>query len=904
MFLDSINFPDIVLITEHWLKKGESIVIPGYSILSIYCRTESVHGGTLILVNQHFLNKNDFVNVSKYDHLIVEKEFEFSILCNLESSVFIICIYRPPSADLTQFIYRLEDLLLLFSPQAMILLAGDLNINFNDKKSTGFQLISSLLSSFNLTMHVESATRITSSSCSLVDYVCSNFDGCICNVVNAGISDHEAVHVRFKTRSKIRVQKPSIKKGRIFSTNNFDLFSEHCRNIDWNAIHTSEEPLNKFHNILKTAFDSCFKLRKIKNKKRTLWFTKGLKISSKNMRSLHQIRKHMLNNTFFMSYYYAYRKIYRSTINLAKNLYYMNRLRNAKNKQKESWNIVNELLEKYSETATGDNLDPNLFNSFYSKVALELLENVDNGLNPSEYLSSNLVSHSFFLKPTDVEEIQNCLRDISNKNSTGWDDISIKVFLKLPDIALETLAEAINLSFSAGIFPACLKKALIRPLFKKGDRDLPLNYRPIALLPTLAKIVERLVKYRMLEFLSAQNILSNEQFGFQESRGTNDAIFSFLETLYLSLNEGDFAAAAFCDLSKAFECVDHSILLWKLECYGFRGSTLRWFKSYLSDRCQSVIIGSKQSNNIRTNTGVPQGSVLGPVLFLIYVNDLLSLKIHGKFIVFADDITVLWHTPDSNTLQTKMNIDLPEILKWCHTNRLTFNITKTNIISFKSYLPNVLLNSTSINIQTDCKYLGLYIDSSLKFDIHIDILHKRLSCNCFSIRILANELEKNIARNAYFALFESHLRYGICFWGSCSRYLFNSIFLLQKRALRYLCKVRSRVSCRDLFKNEKILTLTNIYILETACLIKRKYNNEVYSQSAYNTRLTHVVKLPIPSSSLIKNSIVFGGKKIFNHLPACLRQISNGDMFRRQTKKFLIDKPYYSLNEFLEDDFS
>lgn len=201
--------------------------------------------------------------------------------------------------------------------------------------------------------------------------------------------------------------------------------------------------------------------------------------------------------------------------------------------------------------------------------------------------------------------MKDILCDIKNTNSSGIDDISVRIFKSLPDGALVALVSAINASFQTGIFPECLKTAVVMPLPKGGSLDDPANFRPISLLPTLSKIIEKLVKKRLIGFLSKNNILVDCQFGFQANKSTNDAIFVFLENLYSGLNDGEVAAAVFCDISKAFDCVNHRILLAKLERYGVRGIALNWFSSFLSERRQLVRGKLSDSNMIDIVSGVP-----------------------------------------------------------------------------------------------------------------------------------------------------------------------------------------------------------------------------------------------------------------------------------------------------------
>ena len=474
----------------------------------------------------------------------------------------------------------------------------------------------------------------------------------------------------------------------------------------------------------------------------------------------------------------------------------------------------------------------------------------------------------------------------------------------MPEEALATLTDAINQSFIDGKFPSFLKLAIVVPLYKGGDDQDPASFRPIALLPTMSKIIEKIVKKRIISFIETHKIIDPVQFGFQNNLSTTDAIFSFLEGLYLKLNDNESAAAVFCDLSKAFDCVNHDVLLFKLQLYGFRGVSYNWFRSYLSDRRQKVTFKNKTSKEATVDTGVPQGSVLGPLLFLLYVNDLASIDISGKFTLFADDATILWcDKGGSALLNIKVNNDLVKIKEWCDLNYLSLNVKKTCIMSFKCELGPVSVDNCALADMQENKFLGMYIDAKLKFEAHIEILNGKLSSNCYALRIIRSKLGKSMARNAYYSLIEPHLRYGLCFWGICSKQLLQSIFVLQKRAVRSICRAKVQDSCKPLFIAEKILTLTSLFILETACLVKKKYE-VVSNQTEYNTRLSHFIQLPLPNFTLTKNSIIFNGKKIFNHLPLGLRQRQCDKSFRRSLKELLIVRPYYDLEEFFDDSFT
>ena len=246
--------------------------------------------------------------------------------------------------------------------------------------------------------------------------------------------------------------------------------------------------------------------------------------------------------------------------------------------------------------------------------------------------------------------------------------------------------------------------------------------------------------------------------------------------------------------------------------------------------------------------------------------------------------------------------DLVLLKKWCDSNFLTLNINKTNILRFKCNFGSISLESITIsNFQTNT-FLGLYIDNKLKFDLHVTNLNRKLSQSCYAIRMVSRELSREVAVSVYHTLFESRVCYGLCFWGCCTESLFGSVFILQKRAIRIICKARQRDSCRPLFVSLGILTLTSLFILETVCLVREKYKLEISQPSAYATRHCDFKLRPIiPSSDLIKKSIIYNGKKLFNHLILHIRKIESKRQFRTATKNILIGKAYYSVDEFFSD---
>ena len=286
-----------------------------------------------------------------------------------------------------------------------------------------------------------------------------------------------------------------------------------------------------------------------------------------------------------------------------------------------------------------------------------------------------------------------------------------------------------NLSFYVGMFPSKLKVGKVSPLQKKGSCNNPSNYRPISILSVFSKIFEKLMHQRLYKFLESFEILYPLQFGFREKHSTSHALLSLTESIKQSIDSGKVGCGIFLDLQKAFDTVNHKILLDKLEHYGIRGNALKWFQSYLSGRTQYVTVNGHVSDPLPITCGVPQGSVLGPLLFLIYVNDLPNVSKVMQFYLFADDTSIYFDSDNLFNLQKIVNRELKKVRKWLEANRLALNIDKTNYVIFHSPTNNVRikLGSKPISRVNSIKYLGVLIDSTLSWKPHIVELSKKLA---------------------------------------------------------------------------------------------------------------------------------------------------------------------------------
>ena len=296
------------------------------------------------------------------------------------------------------------------------------------------------------------------------------------------------------------------------------------------------------------------------------------------------------------------------------------------------------------------------------------------------------------------------------------------------------LLKIVNLSFVTGIFPDLCKIAKVVPIFKKGDPLKCNNYRPISLLPIFSKIFEKFIYSRMYSFLEKNNLLQDKQFGFRSKHSTTHALISLTESIKNFLDKKDIVSGIFIDLEKAFDTVNHSILCDKLNYYGFRGKSNDLIKSYLINRKQFVSINGYDSTKLDITCGVPQGSTLGPLLFLLYINDLQNSLKFAKSSHFADDTCLTYSNKNPKTLEINLNHDLKNLTQWLRANRLSLNVDKTKLLIFKSkYNKNqyqdmiIKLLGKRLEPSTSVKYLCIHIDHNLSWDCHIKEMNAKLS---------------------------------------------------------------------------------------------------------------------------------------------------------------------------------
>ena len=470
---------------------------------------------------------------------------------------------------------------------------------------------------------------------------------------------------------------------------------------------------------------------------------------------------------------------------------------------------------------------------------------------------------SFFISPTDKTEILTCISSLEHNKGSGPFSIPVKILQLLKHDISEPISQLINLSFSTGCFPSNLKIAKVIPIFKK---DSPLecnNYRPISLLSNIDKIFEKVMYCRLIKFLETFNCIYSLQFGFRKKHSTNHTLINITENIRNALDSGQFACGIFVDLQKAFDTVDHEILLSKLNHYGIRGISNSWFKSYLSCRSQYVSISGFESAVKFIKYGVPQGSVLGPLLFLIYINDLHNAINYCMVHHFADDTNLLLFDNSLKSLKKKINIDLKLLCHWLSANKISLNSSKTEYILFHHKLKHVnyqlklKLNGKRLYPSTSIKYLGVFLDENLNWEKNIKSISLKLRRANGALAKLRHYVSTNILTTVYYALFHSHIFYSCQIWGQVKNCITNRIFILQKSAVRIMTFESRRSHSDPLFQKLNIVKFFDIVQSQNILFMHKLLNNNIPSElhntfallpndSSHNTRNKNHMTFIIP----------------------------------------------------------
>ena len=539
------------------------------------------------------------------------------------------------------------------------------------------------------------------------------------------------------------------------------------------------------------------------------------------------------------------------------------------------------------------------FNEYFISVPAKIAEDIpQSNIDPISYIQWSNPS-SIYLNPVTPFE---CAKVITNLKNTKeeLDHLPVTLFKEYYCLFIDTICNLVNASFESGIFPEKLKVARVIPVYKKEDRENITNYRPISMLSFMSKIYEKLIYSRLIKFFNHHNILYDLQFGFRSGTSTTDAISCLVEYLYEVLNQKEYAINVFIDFSRAFDTVDRKILLRKLERYGVRGSALRLITNYFRNRKQYVQFNSCSSSVRSIDCGVVQGSVLGPLFFLLYINDLPNISTVFRTILFADDSTLSVKGSNLKDVSDLCNAELVKLLDWTRSNRLSINIDKTvfNLVSTRSVdcTIRIKLNGQDIARQDKVKFLGIILDEKLKFNHHISLIASKISKSIGIMFKLKYYLPCTTLKTVYYALIYPKLIYGNLVWGCTYETHLKPLILLQKKAIRIVNKTSYLHHTNELFLSNSILKFSDINKLNLSVFFFKNMSlPRFYSDHQYPTRASNLPQSNFQRLTVTQQSVYFRAPAIWNSLPDHIKSSPSLNSFKKRTKLYLIS--IYDVNQ-------
>ena len=781
------------------------------------------------------------------------------------------------------------------------MLLGDFNINLLSSSPTA-QNITSTLSTFHLSQIVIEPTRISSSSSSLIDHVYISDPSLAnsCQILTAlGSSDHSCISLLL-TRDTIPPHK-------------------HCRRMwsyraaDWDrandlltqslSIDLSEKPdidstWTSWKAQFMTVMRSCIPSRIIKIKKSLPWLNAEIIRTMKKRDYFHRLAKSTDSHSIHRKYC-ALRNLSVTMVRKAKYTF-INLMSASIRSPKQFWSMYHSLTpnrERIPHTLSNGTISvesptskANLLNSFFSSCFSAAP--CDESL-PITSPPSSIHPELSNIQCTD-DEVDGLLCSLKTKTSSGPDGISSHMLRNTAYSISSTLCKLFNYSLSTGCYPAEWKCSNVTPVFKSGNKSMVSNYRPISLLSIPSKILERIVHRKLLHHLISNSILSPRQFGFRPGSSTQEAILTATHDWQSCLDRGLSSAALFLDMSKAFDKVPHHKLLLSLAAVGVSGPLLQWFKSYLSNRTQTVVLSGHSSSSIPVKSGVPQGSILGPLLFIIYANSLaqLNLSPESSIILYADDI-LLYRAVSSSHDGVLLQQDVDAISAWIKASGLAINPSKSTllVISRKRVKPNIslLINSTPIPCADSVKYLGVTITSDLKWNAHV--------CNtCKSAKLKLGLLYRNFHQadqrtlsHLYKTLVIPKLDYYSSVWDPYNASLTNSLESVQSFAAK-LCTKRWSASSHELTQSLNWPPLHTRRSRQKTQLCRRIIKNEsIIPPSSYYHPVTHSnprihhsfsVTVPFARTTSFQCSFFVSSCVLWNSLPNDLVTLTTARAFK------------------------
>ena len=910
-FLQSLSCkPNIIALTETWMSQRNSAVceIPGYRSCHTF-RSNRAGGGASVFIAGD-------VDFRKIENMSICNETIETCAVELpgvegDKSLIVLTVYRPHTdsvVSFTDFLIQVLHSEVLHGKK--VVLIGDFNINLLNIHDSSVQYFVSSMRGLSYVPMINQPTRFSLNNDvkpSITDHIWYNsLEKCNSGIFFENLTDHCPIFIqlyrKLETVGKIKFVFRSLNLEKIA------IFRKSLMKIDLDLDCEFDACVSGFIGKLNECYCDTFPLvTKYISQKRLLkpWLSSHV---MRQIREKSRMFKQWKLGMVDFECYKKYRNKVNSAIRYAKNIYFKNSFENSRRDIRNSWKVIRNILGQKKKSTVikclsvdGEKIEDeqgisDSFGEYFATIACELEEQIPPSFeSPLRYVEGNLMN-SMYLKPVTIRE---CVELIKSLRITKYDVNSITVSLlkEMSDILAPPLTALINRSFELGVFPESLKSATVVPVFKKGDPELVKNYRPISILPLFSKVFERAMCVRLLNFCSEFSIFSEKQFGFRRGLSSQDALLDFINYIYEGLDKRQHVVSVLIDLSKAFDTVDHAILIEKLNAYGIRGLSQKWIANYLSNRTQRVRVNNSFSPKRGVSLGVPQGSLLGPILFLLYVNDITNVSSSVSFVLYADDTTVSFRHEDPGTLISTLNDELDKIYKWSICNRLSINADKTKSILFTNRNRNffndrkLVLNGLDIEYEDSCELLGLIIDSRLTFGEHTSHVCNKVSKtvgNFYKLRACVSTDEMIML---YHGMFYPYIIYCCLVWGGAAGVHFGLLEIIQKRLVRIMAGESYLAHTRPIFKNLSILKIREIYSYQVGIRAFKQNGRGLMpvAQHSHFTRNSGDALVNFRRLNKTQRSLDYLAPTLWNSIPENIKNNTSLLKFKCDFKKYLLE---------------